>query len=454
MEALQLSPQVNRRSLVQAGALGMVGLTLSDLLSGRAAAAEASRADSCIFIVQYGGASHHDTFDLKPEAPAEIRGPYRPIPTPVDGIRVCELLPRLARLAPHYTVVRSMTHENGEHNGGMHVCMTGRSRPDRETPYFGSVVARLRPTGRAIPPYVWIQDLDGDVEPRYLHGGFLGAQYAPMFVAKKLDNPSNPGFQVTAFDPPSGVPADRLARRRQLVGRVEGDAASAADAVSAGMRERAFDLINSGAAARAFDLQHEPSWVRDRYGRHPLGQNLLMARRLVEGGVRLVTVNAWPGFPAGEKFIFTQGWDMHGTANQESIFGASQYGLGFALPRLDQAVSALLEDLEQRGHLERTLVVMVGEFGRTPKIVNNPFPGRDHWPHCYSALLAGGGVRRGAVYGASDKIGAYVDSDPVTPEQFGATLYHALGINPATRLGLDGFTQPASTGEPILELFS
>jgi hypothetical protein len=190
--------------------------------------------------------------------------------------------------------------------------------------------------------------------------------------------------------------------------------------------------------------------VRDRYGRHVLGQNLLLARRLVEAGVRLITVNAWCGRACTEDILATEGWDHHGVAGQvDGIFGTRTYGLGFMLPRFDQAVSALLDDLHQRGLLETTLVVVVGEFGRTPKITNIPFPGRDHWSQCYSALLAGGGIPGGHVYGASDKIGAFVAQDPVSPEAFHATLYAALGIPSHTRYGPDGFSLRVSEGEPI-----
>jgi hypothetical protein len=192
--------------------------------------------------------------------------------------------------------------------------------------------------------------------------------------------------------------------------------------------------------------------LRDRYGRHPLGQNLLMARRLIEAGVRLVSVTAWTGTPPGERFRNVQTWDMHGEGpGLGSIFGHTAFGLGWALPNLDQGVSALLEDLESRGLLESTLVVMVGEFGRTPRISG---AGRDHWPACYSALLAGGGIRTGTIIGASDPIGAYVKDRPVSPENFGATLFHLLGVPPDTRLGLDGFTRPASTGQVIGELLA
>ena len=215
---------------------------------------------------------------------------------------------------------------------------------------------------------------------------------------------------------------------------------------------KAFDLITGPAARQAFDLEQEPATVRDHYGRHPLGQNLLMARRLIEAGVRLVSVTAWAGTPPGEKFRNVQTWDMHGeSSGLGSSFGTGAYGLSWALPRVDEAVSALLEDLRQRGLLEDTLVVMVGEFGRSPRISYN---GRDHWPACYSALMAGAGICGGAVYGASDKQGAYVQDHPVSPEMFGATLFHALGIPPDTRFGPDGFSFRVSDGEPVQELFA
>ncbi len=217
--------------------------------------------------------------------------------------------------------------------------------------------------------------------------------------------------------------------------------------------EQAFDPITSGRAQRAFEIRREPETLRDRQGRHPLGQNLRPARRLIEAGVRMVCVNAWLGYPPGDRFVFTQGWDMRGTVNQGSIFGRDQYGLRFALPRFDQAVSALLENLDQRGLLETTPAVVVGEFGRTPKIVHNPFRGRDHWPSCYTALLAGGGIRGGYVHGSSDAVGTYPAGSPVTPEDFGATLFHALGVPIETRFGVDGFIGPVSTGRPVLELF-
>jgi hypothetical protein len=434
----------SRRRLLQVGGIGMLGLGLPDLLRAR----ESSSEKSCIFIVQYGGASHIDSWDPKPGAPAEIRGPYRPIATRVPGVHIGELQPRLASMADRFCLVRSMTHRNSGHDGGMHVAMTGHSNPQANTPYFGSVLAKLKPATRNIPSYVWLQNLAGDVQPRYLTGGFLGAVYSPLRVGTDLDNPSAPNFRFRAFDSAADVPVPRLLGRRDLLASFE-----QSQLVSSlrGFQERAVDLISGPQARRAFDLEQEPARLRDRYGRHPLGQNLLMARRLIEAGVRLVSVTAWTGLPPGEQFRNVQTWDMHGNgAGLGSIFGSGAFGLGWALPRVDEALSALLEDLQLRGLLENTLVVMVGEFGRTPRITNL---GRDHWPQCYTALLAGGGMQGGALYGASDSQGGYVRDNPVSPESFGATLFHALGVPPETRLSPDGFTHPASTGQPIFRLF-
>jgi hypothetical protein len=266
-------------------------------------------------------------------------------------------------------------------------------------------------------------------------------------IGTDLDTPAAPGFRFSAFDPAPDLSAERLQRREALLASVDPDGGT--------MRRfhaQANDLVAGQDARKAFDLGQEPETLRDRYGRGPLGQNLLLARRLIEAGVRLVSVTAWTGLPPGEKFRNVQTWDMHGNgAGLGSIFGTGHFGLGWALPRLDEAVAALLEDLEIRGLLETTLVVVVGEFGRSPKVSG---AGRDHWPACYSALLAGAGTRGGMVYGASDKVGAYVRENPVSPENFGATLLHALGVPPETRLGLDGFTLPASAGQPIAALFT
>ncbi|HEY3787556.1 MAG TPA: DUF1501 domain-containing protein, partial [Urbifossiella sp.] len=405
---------MTRRRLLQLGGIGVLGLGLPELL--RAASPRTVPAKSCIFIVQYGGCSHIDSLDLKPDAPLEVRGPFKPIATNVPGIRICEHLPRLAQLADRFTIVRSMTHGNPGHDGGMHVAMTGHSEPKVETPYYGSIAAKLRPSTRNVPSYVWLQNLAGDVQPRYLTGGFLGPAYSPLRVGTDQDNPSAPGFQVKAFDPPADVPTKRLRERQILLQSVEQTGKLAAGSGGLGpYRERAVDLLTGSEAREAFNLDREPVRIRDRYGRHPLGQNLLMARRLIEAGTRLVSVTAWTGLPPGEKFRNVQTWDMHGNGpGLGSIFGRGAFGLGWALPRVDEAVSALLIDLDDRGLLESTLVVMVGEFGRAPRVSGE---GRDHWPACYSALLAGGGIRGGAIHGSSDKSGAYVKDGPVKPEE-------------------------------------
>jgi hypothetical protein len=448
----------SRRRLLQVGSVGALGLTLTDLLARRAGASPGPAGGpvsgserSCIFIVQYGGASHIDSLDLKPAAPADIRGPFAPIATNVPGIEIGQHLPRLARMADRWCLVRSMTHANGGHDGGMHVAMTGHANPVESTPYLGSVVARLRPSLRNIPSYVWLQNLAGDVLPWYLTGGFLGPAYAPLRVGTDLDNPAAEGFRFSAFDPPADVSTEQLVERDRLRATLE--APSRHPAVEAPsfdtFRKKAVELVTGTEARRAFDLSQEEPALRDRYGRHPLGQNLLMARRLIESGVRLVNVTAWMGVAPGESFTNVQTWDMHGpgaAGHLGSIFGDGTYGLGYALPRLDEAVAALLDDLHHRGLLESTLVVVVGEFGRSPKINNL---GRDHWPACYTSLLAGAGIRGGTVYGSSDATGAFVKDHPVPPEDFHATLLHSLGIHPDARLGLEGFTRPASTGTPV-----
>jgi hypothetical protein len=437
----------SRRHLLRAGVAAPLGLTLPQLL-----ASAGRREKHCIFIFQYGGLSQLDSWDPKPDAPQEIRGPYRPIATAVPGFRVGELMPRLAKLADRYAVVRSMTHREAVHDRANAMLLAGSATPAANDPAFGSVVAKLKPSAGAIPSYVWLQKFGGGAappDPNYLTGGFLGPAVAPVLVGVNHDdNLATPGFRVRAFDADAAITSDRLAGRRELLTRLDPGSPMRPH------QDRAFDLLTGPAARRAFDLDHEPAAVRDRYDRHPLGQNLLLARRLIEAGTRLVSVVAWTGLKPGEKFFSLETWDMHGNANV-GIFDDGWNGLGLALPRCDQAVAALLEDLDDRGLLADTLVVLIGEFGRTPKVTpgGTKVPGRDHWPACYSAMLAGAGIRGGSVFGASDKTAGYVKDDPVSLERFTATLYHALGIDPASRLSPDGFTRPASTGQPLTELF-
>ena len=450
MTASLLHLPISRRQLLQVGGIGTLGLSLPALLkAGVPRAGQGSLAGtqiperSCLFIVQYGGASQIDSFDPKPLAPEDVRGPYQPISTRTPGLEFCELLPQLALQSDKFTVIRSMTHGNGGHDGGMHVAMTGHSVPKVDTPYFGSAVSRVRPSTRNMPSYVWLQNLAGDVEPRYLKGGFLGSAHSPLRVGNDLDNPSVPEFRFSAFDPPVGTSTEKLLLRRKLLHRLENtvhslDLTNVSNVVGSTngpfaefgrFQEKAVDLVTGTDARAAFDVTRESDKVRDRYGRHPLGQNLLMARRLIEAGVRLVNVTAWCGLAEGEKFTNVQTWDMHGpgaAAHLGSIFGTGSYGLGFALPRIDQSVSALLEDLDHRGLLESTLVVLVGEFGRSPKVTNQ---GRDHWPACYSALLAGAGIRPGTVYGSTDEFGFKAEENPVHVHDLHATILHLLGFD-------------------------
>jgi hypothetical protein len=417
-------------------------------------------AKSCIFIYQYGGLSQLDSWDPKPLAPQELRGPYQTIATATPGFRVGELMPRLARLSEEYAVIRSMSHTVSVHNRANEMLLAGHSNPPLDAPSLGSVVSKLRPSTASVPPYVWLQKFGGGAAPRdasYLTGGRLGMGHAPLLIGEQHDqNPANPNFRVRAFDTASDVPASRLEQRRRLLDQLQGNRSflkrTPPGAAIDIFQERSFDLLRGSQAKRAFEVEHEPAKLRDRYGRNPMGQNLLLARRLIEAGVRLVSVVAWTGLAPGEKFASVETWDMHGNAGI-GIFDDGWNGLGFALPRADQAVATLLEDLRDRGLLDSTVVAMVGEFGRTPVISRGAKAiGRDHWPQCYSAMLAGGGIRGGAVYGESDKTAAYVKSRPVSPADFSATMLAAIGINPASRLSEDGFTMPASTGEPLHEL--
>lgn len=452
--------RVSRRKVLQAGMLPLLGLNLPRVL---AAGNEPSAVPkSCIFIYQYGGLSQLDSWDLKPNAPAEVRGPYQAIQTSAPGFQVGELMPRLAKLADQYAVIRSMSHSVPVHDVANKMLLAGQSLPANDAPCFGAIVSKLRPAVTSVPSHVWLQKFGGGAAPpdsTYLTGGFLGMAHSPLLIGVGHDDhPANPGFRVKAFDTAEGVSQGRLDARRQLLDRVE---ASTLNLEREGrqssshvkFQQKAFDLLSGTQARQAFDIEQETPTVRDRYGRHPLGQNLLLARRLIEAGVRLVNVVAWTGLAPGEKFMSIETWDMHGNAGID-IFANGWNGLGWALPKCDEAVSALIEDLASRGLLETTLVVLVGEFGRTPRISKGAAAiGRDHWPNCYSAMLAGAGVRGGTVYGASDAQAAYVKDRPVSPEDFAATLFHAMDIPPETRISPDGFTKPASSGQIVKELF-
>jgi hypothetical protein len=454
---------LSRRRLLQVGGIGAVGLNLPALLQAeeteRATTGLSGPPKSCIFIHQFGGLSQLDSWDMKPDAPQEIRGPYVPIQTATPGIQISELMPKLAEQSEEIAVIRSMTHHMAEHRKANSMYLAGRVDPGRDDPSFGAIVTKLSPSNSTLPGHVWLQKFGGGAAPpdhTYLTGGRLGMAYAPMLIGERHDdNPASNDFRVRAFDTPQDVTHGRLQQRRSVLQGFQKHSplGSTSEFEAHDLyQRRSFELLHGTAAKAAFDIDREDASVRDRYGRNPLGQNLLLARRLIESGVRLVNVVAWTGLAAGEKFVSVETWDMHGNADV-GIFEDGWNGLPFALPRTDQAVATLLDDLRTRGLLDSTLVVLVGEFGRTPVIRKGARRiGRDHWPQCYSAMIAGAGVRGGSAYGESDNRAGYVKTNPVTLEDFTATLFSAMGISPASRLSPDGFTDPASTGDPIRAL--
>jgi hypothetical protein len=409
-----------------------MGISLPRLLAAAEAARDSGlrpRADACIVIFLNGGPSHLDMWDMKPEAPREIRGEFRPIATTAPGIQLCEHLPRLARVMHNAALVRSMHHGvNNAHALAVYTAMTGHDRGDaniivgessEDHPAPGAVLAKLRPPGRDSIPYVALpyrtkEGAGGPPQPGF-SGGFLGQVHDPFWV---LEDPNGPGFALPELTLQSGISPERLRLRSDLARRLEAQFARAH--TEPGIRavgrfhERALELLTSADAQRAFRIQAEPDETRDAYGRNIYGQSVLLARRLIEAGTRAVTISWAPDANAT--------WDTHG-----SNFKKLRDPL---LPQLDAACASLLSDLEQRGLLDRTLVVVMGDFGRTPKVNGND-GGRDHWNNCYSLLLAGGGVKGGHVHGASDRAGAVPAADPVTPGDIIATIYHLLGIDPA-----------------------
>jgi hypothetical protein len=437
--------RATRRHVLQIGALGWLGLSLPAVLRAeqRKPTARKARARSVIFLHQFGGASHHDTFDMKPNAPAEIRGEFRPIPSSLPGLDVCELLPQLARLAHVYSLVRSVHHTSGNHNSAAYYSLTGHkplvdivtaNASATDFPAYGAVVDRLAPGPSHVPTAVSLPSMiaDGPFRTPGEFAGFLGKRHDPMFITR---DPNSPNFRVDELNLPLEVPLTRVDDRRELLAGLASHARlKESIAAVRGMdayRERALALLTAPETRRALDIQAEDPRTRDRYGRTTYGQSCLLARRLVEAGVRFVTVYYSPGIG---------GWDTH-KDNFKTLRNSR-------LPITDQALSALLEDLEARGLLDETMVVWTGEFGRTPRI--NRDAGRDHWPQCYTVLMAGGGLKRGLIHGASDASGADPADSPCTPDDLSATMYHCLGIDPATELR-DQLDRPipASYGSPI-----
>ncbi|HEV3142410.1 MAG TPA: DUF1501 domain-containing protein [Gemmataceae bacterium] len=462
---MDISTPISRRRLLQLGGVSALTMATPGLVAARLQGSETgspiAAEKSCIFVLLCGGPSHLDTWDLKPDAPAEIRGPYKPIATAVPGMRISELHTRLATLTDRFCLIRSMTHPGNisNHFDAMHHLLSGQAQAPLDSPYMGSVLAKVRPSQRNIASYVWLIKCVGDpvfCAPNIATGGSLGPPYAPLFVGSAENNPAKPGFK-----PPDVFQANETSERMQ--GRIQ--LLDDLEHVNSGnhngnwheIHRRGFELATSPGPRQAFDIDREDPRLRDRYGRNPLGQNLLLARRLVEAGVGFVTVNGWTGPSPNQTQNNgppSSSWDMHGAEmGMGNAFGNGSYGMGWCLPVLDNALSSLLIDLEDRGLLNSTLVVVMGEFGRTPRInQNNGIPGRQHWPHCYPAILAGAGIRGGMVYGESDKIGAYVKDRPVRPQDLSATIYQALGVPFEAQVTRDGRTQPLSTGEPLREV--
>lgn len=467
------TPSVSRRDFLKVGGTGLLNFSVPGMVLGKDRFDSSGNAVSskkcCIFLLLCGGLSHIDTWDMKPDAPIEIRGPYKSIRTKVPGMHLSELHPQLAKVTDQFCLIRSMTHPRpiNNHFDAMHNLLSGQiveqvkqGVPD-DLPYIGSVVAKHLSSERNLLTNAWLMKCVGPpvfCAPNIGSGGYLGSSYAPVFIGAADNHPAMPGFKSPEIFEPTDL--DRLQLRRRLLGSLESDQL-AAEPIGRDwneLRERAFDAMTRPEGRAAFNLQEESTSVRERYGMHPLGQNLLLARRMVEAGVRFVTVNGWVGPAPGETGGGppSSSWDMHGgNMGMGNAFGSGSYGMGFCLPRLDQALSALLTDLKDRGMLDDTLVVAVGEFGRTPVILTQGPPGRQHWPQCFSAIVAGCGIRGGAIYGESDKTGSAPKSDPVTPQDLHATILHALGV-PLNDIGKNtGISRPPySSGKPVKALFS
>jgi hypothetical protein len=448
---------VSRRKMIEIGGSWALGLSLPAILraEGRAPAAGlrlTPTADACILVFLDGGPSHLDMWDMKPDAAAEIRGEFRPIATRLPGISVSEHLPRLSTVLHLGTLIRSAHHSvNNSHGAAVYTSLTGLDRGEvggifqpTDHPAIGAVVSLCRPPSAAVPPfvsmpYITAEGAGNPPQPGFF-GGWLGRSHDPMFV---LTDPNAPDFAMPELSLPKGVGAGRLADRQRLGAELGGAPRGMERDRRIGdldrFQSRAFDILTSSAAQRAFRIDQEDPRTRDRYGRNIYGQSVLLARRLIEAGTRLACISWAPDANAT--------WDTHG-----NNFTTLKQTL---LPQLDAAVPALLEDLSARGMLQRTLVVVMGEFGRSPKV--NAAAGRDHWNYGYSLFLAGGGIKAGHVHGASDKIGATPLSDPVTPAEIVATIYRCLGI-PADLELHDQFQRPLTVvpqpGRPIAGLLA
>jgi Protein of unknown function (DUF1501) len=426
---------ISRRDLLKVGALSFGGLGLADLLRTSAQASPSDRKDlSVILLWQGGGPSHLDMWDLKPEAPAEFRGSFNPIPSAIPGYQVSEHLPYSARVVDKLAILRSVSHPDGGHASAAHLILTGykptNDIPSNEVPSYGSIVGKELGSKQAgFPAYVTL--------PRSTLGmaaSYLGVAYNPF---ETLADPNDPKFSVRNLKLPNGLTMPQLEHRMSMLkqfDRMRRDVDSSG--LIAGMdafTQQAWDLVTSPAVQEAFDIDREDSKLRDRYGRHDWGQNMLLARRLVESGVRFVTVDI-------------AGWDTHG--NNFEILKRDK------LPKFDQSFATLINDLDERGRLDNTLVLAWGEFGRTPRI--NAGSGRDHWPNVFSVVMAGGGLKRGIVLGESDPRAEFPKERPMSPQDVLATMYHLLGIDRHQTFTNDA-NRPVEIlnyGEPIHEILA
>jgi uncharacterized protein (DUF1501 family) len=434
---------LSRRSFLKVGVAGMASAALGDVLAAKAASAPAagSKDTACILIWLDGGPGHMDTYDMKPDAPAEYRGLWKTIPTNVPGFHVTELFPRQARVADKFSIVRSLHHDTGDHFTAGHVMLTGRAgrvsgaNLEGEYPCIGSIVAKTRgPIAPGLPAYVAVPHAASiGLRPGYFGANYLGVPYNPF---ETNGDPNAAQFQVSNLGLTGGLTVEKLEDRRSLAGhfdrvRRDVDRTGTFDAMDRFNRE-AFDLVTGPAARKAFDISTEDPRLRDRYGRHSWGQSTLLARRLVEAGVTFTTVHLG-------------GWDHHWDLKA----GYENY-----LPK----VEALFSDLDDRGLLEKTLVVLCGEFSRTPKMNDGSgkgTPGRDHWGNSMFCLVGGGGVKGGRLVGSTDRLGTAPKDLPLTVPDLHATIYHVLGVDPHTSfLDRTGRPVPASDRtEPIAELF-
>ncbi len=435
---------LTRRSFVQAGILGLGGLTLADFFHAKAQAGSSTRDTAVILFWLSGGPGHMETWDPKPDATAQYRGPLGAIRTTLPGVQFGELMPNQAKLMRHLAVVRTVNHGSGDHTKSNHWMLTGFEGPAFNAPDFkqqrrpalGAVVSRLRGANRpGMPPYVAVPHLRGGTDNFFHYAAYLGGGANPFVVES---DPNSPEYRVRNLHLAPELTFDRLDDRRHLLHAVD-EVRRFGDRRTADVGEhyeRAFDLMTSRAVASAFDITREPSPMRDRYGRHTFGQSALVARRLVEAGVTFVTVNCVP-------------WDHHGTPPQLE----TEVGARLLIPPLDRALGGLIEDLMQRGLYERTLVVAMGEFGRTPRM--NANAGRDHWGQTFSVLFGNARMNMGQVIGRSSPRGEYVVDRPIRPQDVAATVYHHLGIDGRHEHFTDSLNRPfpvIEQGEAIREL--